>query len=241
VNAVSAVVVGANGGIGAALLRELVRRNAFSHIFGVARQAFSADGVDSVVVDGYHDKALAAAAKEISARGETTLCLCATGLLSGGRSGRLKPEKSYKQQTVEAFEETFFVNTIVPALVAKHFLPIMPRQQRAVFAALSARVGSISDNGLGGWHAYRASKTALNMLIKNYAIEQAFSAKQFIAVGLHPGTVDTSLSKPFQKGVPADKLFDADRSAGYLLDVVDGLTPKDSGMVFDWAGKKVPA
>ena len=237
----NAVVFGANGGIGSALVRGLVQHDTYDAVFGVARRPFKVDGVVPIVIESYDDHSLKSAAAEISAAGPLTLCLCATGLLSGRSSQKLRPEKSYKQQTTAAFEEVFFANTVVPALVAKHFIPIMPRPQRAVFAALSARVGSISDNGLGGWHAYRASKAALNMLIKNFSIEQAFSAKQFIAVGLHPGTVDTSLSKPFQKGVPADQLFSAEQSAGYLLNVIEKLTPVDSGAIFDWAGEKIPS
>ena len=132
-------------------------------------------------------------------------------------------------------------HTVGPALVAKHMLPLMPRKGRAVFAALSARVGSISDNRLGGWHAYRASKAALNMLVRNYAIEQARINNQFIAVTLHPGTVDTGLSQPFQSNVPDAQLFTPDQSAEYLLNVLDGLTPADTGKCFDWAGKQVPA
>lgn len=120
-------------------------------------------------------------------------------------------------------------------------LALMPRKERSVFAALSARVGSISDNRLGGWHAYRASKAALNMLVRNYAIEQARRAPGAICVGLHPGTVDTSLSRPFQSGVPEGRLFTPDEAAGYLLDVIDALGPDDSGRCFDWAGKQVPA
>ena len=170
----NAVVFGANGGIGSALARGLAQRSddkaryAYETVFGVARQPFELNGVVPIIINAYDDESLKATAAEISAAGPPTLCICATGLLSGGSSKRLKPEKSYKQQTAAAFEEVFFANTIIPALIAKHFLPIMPRRQRAVFGALSARVGSISDNGLGGWHAYRASKAALNMLIKNY-------------------------------------------------------------------------
>ena len=122
----------------------------------------------------------------------------------------------------------------------KHFLPLMPRDRRAVFAALSARVGSIGDNRLGGWHSYRASKAALNMILKNLSIELARTHPQAVVAGLHPGTVDTALSVPFQKGVAADKLFTADYSASRLLAVLDGLTPADSGGVFAWDGARIP-
>jgi NAD(P)-dependent dehydrogenase (short-subunit alcohol dehydrogenase family) len=126
-------------------------------------------------------------------------------------------------------------------LIAKHVLPLLPKNERSVMAFLSARVGSISDNRLGGWHAYRASKAALNMLIRNYALEMARRAPEAIILGLHPGTVDTDLSKPFQSGVAQEKLFTAEQCAAYLLDVIAARTPEDSGKVFDWAGKDVPA
>jgi NAD(P)-dependent dehydrogenase (short-subunit alcohol dehydrogenase family) len=116
----------------------------------------------------------------------------------------------------------------------------LPRQGRAVFAALSARVGSISDNRLGGWHSYRASKAALNMLIRNFALEIAHRAPEAIVVALHPGTVDSALSRPFQRGVAPDKLFSPAQSAGYLLDVIDGLTPADGGNLFAWDGARIP-
>ena len=125
--------------------------------------------------------------------------------------------------------------------MAKHVLPCLPRDRRAVFAALSARVGSISDNRLGGWHSYRASKSALNQLIKCFSIELAIKRPQAICVGLHPGTVDTALSKPYQAGVAGDKLFEAHVAARHLLGVLDRLTPVQSGGVFDWAGIEIPA
>jgi NAD(P)-dependent dehydrogenase (short-subunit alcohol dehydrogenase family) len=127
-----------------------------------------------------------------------------------------------------------------PALVAKHFLPLLPRQGRSVFAALSARVGSIGDNRLGGWHSYRASKAALNMLIKNASIELARTRPDAVIVGLHPGTVDTGLSKPFQRGVAHNKLFTPEYCAERLIAVTDGLTRDDTGHVFAWDGARVP-
>jgi NAD(P)-dependent dehydrogenase (short-subunit alcohol dehydrogenase family) len=122
----------------------------------------------------------------------------------------------------------------------KHFAPLMPRDRRAVFAALSARVGSIGDNRLGGWHSYRASKAALNMLLRNLAVELGRSHPQAVVAGLHPGTVDTGLSKPFQKAVAEGKLLTPAFSAERLLAVLDGLTPADSGGVFAWDGARIP-
>lgn len=131
------------------------------------------------------------------------------------------------------------LNTIGPALIAKHVLPAFARTRPASFAAISARVGSIGDNRIGGWHSYRASKAALNMLIRNFAIELGRTHKQAIAVSLHPGTVDTSLSEPFQANLPDGQLTNTEDCANNLLAVLDGLTPADSGHVFDWKGERI--
>lgn len=236
-----AVVIGASGGIGAALVRQLAQRDDIDHVHALSRSKaeFVSAKVQSLFIDLEDEDSLLVAADKVSATGAPDLVIIAAGLLSEGNA--LKPEKSLRQQDQSAFERVFAINTIGPALAAKHFIPIMPRKGRAVFAALSARVGSISDNRIGGWHAYRASKAALNMLIRNYAIEQARRNDQFIAASLHPGTVDTALSKPFQSGVPEQQLFTAAQSAGYLLSVIDDLTPEWSGKAFDWAGQEIPA
>ena len=235
-----AVVFGATGGIGAALVARLAARRDIETVHAVSRfGAADGGGVTGHACDLLDEDALAAVAASIKAAAAPSLVIVASGILSDGDA--LQPEKSFRRQSAEAFDRVFRANTVAPALVAKHMLPVMPRAERAVFAALSARVGSISDNRLGGWHAYRASKAALNMLIRNYAIEQARRSEAFICVGLHPGTVDTGLSKPFQSGVPDDTLFSPEVSAGYLLDVIDGLAPEDTGKVFDWAGREIPA
>jgi len=137
-------------------------------------------------------------------------------------------------------ERSYRINAIGPALVAKHFLPLLTRERKAMFAALSARVGSIEDNQLGGWHAYRASKAALNMLLKTLSIELARQNPTAICVGLHPGTVDTRLSGPFQRGVPEGKLFSPQKSARHLLNVLDTLSPEQSGQIFAWDGQRIP-
>ncbi|MEM6554475.1 MAG: SDR family NAD(P)-dependent oxidoreductase [Pseudomonadota bacterium] len=234
-------VIGASGGIGRAMVEQLALRSDVDHIYALSRAdtRFESEKVRTVFVDLMQEDSIRAAATDISDMGAPDHVILTTGILSEGDS--LKPEKSLRQQHRGAFERVFAINTIGPALVAKHFIPILPRKERAVFAALSARVGSISDNRIGGWHAYRASKAALNMLIRNYAIEQARRNDQFIAVSLHPGTVDTALSKPFQSGVPEKQLFSPDQSAAYLLSVIDALTPDQSGKAFDWAGKEIPA
>ena len=131
------------------------------------------------------------------------------------------------------------INAVGPALVAKHLLPLTPRDRRAVFAALSARVGSIGDNRLGGWHAYRASKAGLNMILKTLAIEMARTHPLAVIAGLHPGTVATDLSAPFQKGVTPARLLTPEQAAERLMAVVEGLTPSDSGGVFAWDGARI--
>ena len=131
------------------------------------------------------------------------------------------------------------VNAIGPALIMRYFLPLMVRDNKAVMAHLSARVGSVSDNRLGGWYSYRAAKAAQNMLVATAAIEWARRAPNTVIVGLHPGTVDSSLSAPFQSATAAHKLFEPAQSAAYLLGVIDALSPADSGGVFAWDGARI--
>lgn len=234
----NSVVFGASGGIGQALVAGVVGRG--HRVITVSRSgAAPVDGEKALQADFTVEAEIEAVATEIKTIMEPDLVIVASGLLSDG--DRLQPEKSYRHLSLEAFERVFAANTFAPALIAKHMLPIMPRKERAVFAALSARVGSISDNRLGGWHAYRASKAALNMLIRNFAIEQGRRNPEFIAVGLHPGTVDTGLSKPFQSGVPDKQLFSPEHSAAQLLDTIERLGQDESGRVFDYAGQPIPA
>ena len=234
----SSIIFGANGGVGAALTSQLVDRDGAQNVVAISRSGDAPAGATAVTIKTYDDDNLAAISKDLSSRGGVDLCVCAIGILSNDDG--LKPERSLKQQSRDTFQTVFEANVIVPALVAKHVLPLMPKSGRCVFAALSARVGSISDNQLGGWHAYRSSKAALNMLIKNYAIELARINPEAIVIGLHPGTVATDLSAPFQANVPEGQLFSPEQSAGYLLNVIDVLTPDASGKVFDWAGRVVP-
>ena len=150
------------------------------------------------------------------------------------------PERSWRDLDRSALEQSFLVNTIAPALVAKHILPRLPRDRRAVFAVLGARVGSIGDNRTGGWHGYRASKAALVMLVKTLSIELKRTHPLSICVALHPGTVDTSMSKPFQGNVAPERLFTPDFAAERLIAVADALTPADSGSHVAWDGAPIP-
>ena len=152
----------------------------------------------------------------------------------------LKPEKTWRHLDGAALGRAFQINATGPALAAKHFLPLLAEDSKSCFAALSARVGSTADNGFGGWYAYRASKAALNMLVKTLSIELARRNPAALCVTLHPGTVDTRLSAPFQRGVPDGKLFSPRFSAERLLGVLDGLSPEDSGGLFAWDGARIP-
>lgn len=232
-----ALVVGASGGLGASFVAKLVGDPRYSQIIVWARSAAVASGEKIVAhsIDLRDESTIEAAAASLD---EVDLAIVATGLLHDRHH---KPEKSWRSLTPSAMIRAFEINTIGPALVAKHVLPHLPRDRRAVFAALSARVGSISDNRLGGWHSYRASKAALNQLIRCFSIELSTKRPLAICVGLHPGTVDTDLSKPYQGGVPDDKLFAPEQSALCLLSVLDGLTPAQSGGVYDWAGVEIQA
>ncbi|MBH1991292.1 MAG: SDR family NAD(P)-dependent oxidoreductase [Sphingomonadaceae bacterium] len=228
----SAVVIGASGGIGAAFEAALIDEGAFDIVHGLARSRAGAQHLDLL-----DEASIAAAAAHVAEGPPPTLVIVATGLLHTVDHG---PEKALRDLDPEWLAKLYAVNAIGPALVAKHFLPIMPRSGRAVFAALSARVGSIGDNRLGGWHGYRASKAALNMLVRNLAIEERRRNDRAIVVALHPGTVDTALSRPFQGNVQAGRLFDPERAALQLLDVIEGLKVPDSGKLFDFEGEEVP-
>ncbi|MEK6638820.1 MAG: SDR family oxidoreductase [Pseudomonadota bacterium] len=164
------------------------------------------------------------------------IVIVATGMLHSAAGG---PEKSLRELDGDRLTDAFAINVISSALVAKHFLPLFARGKRCVFAALSARVGSISDNRIGGWYGYRAAKAALNMTIRNLAIELGRTHKQAICVGLHPGTVDSALSEPFQKNVAPERLFTPDYAVTRMLSVLDQLTPADSGKCFAWDGAEI--
>ena len=238
-------VFGASGGIGAAFVRALAEDDQVAEVFAFSRRAVpSAGKVTGLVCDPLDEGALGDAAAAMKAGGPMHVVVSAIGTLHGPLPSRDKgygPEKAFRQLDPEAFGQVMAVNALAPALVAKHTAPLLAKDRPAALALLSARVGSISDNGLGGWHSYRASKAALNMLIRGLSIEVARRAEQAIVVGLHPGTVDTALSEPFQRGVPDGKLFTPERSVAGMLGTLNGLRPDDTGWVFDYAGERVPA
>jgi NAD(P)-dependent dehydrogenase (short-subunit alcohol dehydrogenase family) len=237
----SVAVVGASGGLGSAFATALEADPAVARVLAFSRREVACTSPKTAwqPLDLEDEASIARAAETLrAATGGINLVIVATGLLHDGAT--LKPEKSWRGLTPEALQRAFAINASGPALVAKHFLPLLVSDRKSAFAALSARVGSIEDNQLGGWHAYRASKAALNMLIRTLAVELARRNDHAICVALHPGTVDTGLSRPFQGGVPAGKLFTPARAVGQLLTVLDGLSPGHSGGLFAWDGQRIP-
>lgn len=233
-------VVGATGGIGGAFVAALRRRSGVARVLALSRRDPGLDDpkVAWLPLDLESEATIAAAAAEAARRLEALhLVIVASGILHDGEA--LQPERSWRALDGAAMARAFQINATGPALVAKHFLPLLARDRKSAFAALSARVGSIGDNELGGWHAYRASKAGLNMILKTLSIELARRNPRALCVGLHPGTVDTPLSRPFQSSVPQGKLFTDRRAAEALLGVLDGLAPSDSGGLFAWDGSRI--
>lgn len=232
-------VIGSSGTIGHALTKLLAEQypQASIHAYSRGAETYVEQNIIHQVMDYTQEAAIESAATTASARMPLDWVIVTTGML---HDQQYKPEKTLKALSAEQFMRLFSVNTIVPAMIAKYFIPTMNTTSRSVFAALSARVGSIADNRLGGWYSYRASKAALNMVIKNAAIETARSNKQAIIVALHPGTVDSPLSKPFQKNVPEQQLLTPATSAKKMLAVLQSLTGQDNGHLVAWDEKAKP-
>lgn len=235
---IRACVVGSTGGIGRALVDALDAKEAVETVYALSRRgtAHPSAKVQTLAFDFMDEPAIKAAAETLREVGSFDLIIVATGLLQGEG---IAPEKTLRALNMDQLRKSFEVNTFGPALTAKHFLPLLSREGKAVFAALSARVGSISDNRLGGWYAYRSAKAALNQMIRTLAIEVGRRRKNQIIIGLHPGTVDTELSKPFQGNVPDGKLFTPEFSAGKLLHVIDQVSAAESGELLAWDGERI--
>lgn len=229
-----AIIIGGSGSIGAALHRGLAAKG--FEVTGLSRSPNASMVRGELLIDITSETSIEAAAALLRDEAPFSAILITTGLL---HDSDVSPEKALRELDQQSLMRLLAVNAVGPALVAKHFVPLLPKHGRCIFAALSARVGSIGDNRLGGWYGYRASKAALNMFIKTLAIELARTRPEAICVALHPGTVDTDLSKPFQKAVPSGRLFSPDQSAAHLLAVIDQLTPDESGRCFAWDGAEI--
>ncbi len=237
---VRAAVFGAGGGIGAAFVDQLAADPRVARVAACARRPGpAANKVVPIAFDYDDPDSLKAAADAAAEDGPLHLVIVATGVLHDDAT--LRPERTWRALRPDALARAFAINAVGPMMIAKHALGHLATDGKSVFAVLSARVGSITDNRLGGWHAYRMSKAALNQGLQTLSVELARTNRCAVVAGLHPGTVDTALSSPFQSNVPDGKLFTPAHSAERLLSVIDGLTPAQSGGVFDWRGDRVPA
>ena len=221
-------MIGSTGALGTAFCEQLESDYPHAKIHKFSSKLGNIDYSDEASIE--------VAAKQAAEDGPIDMVLVATGML---HDGALMPEKSLRDLSAEKFQKIYAANTIFPAMAAKYFLPKIAKDTPAIFAAISARVGSVSDNRLGGWYAYRASKAALNMVIKNAAIEMGRRYDKAIIVGLHPGTVDSELSKPFQSQVKEGKLFTPEYSAAKMLEVLSDLSADDSGKCFAWDAAEI--
>ncbi|GGD75835.1 NAD(P)-dependent dehydrogenase (short-subunit alcohol dehydrogenase family) [Rhizobium sp. BK226] len=221
----SALVIGASGGIGDAISRQMERDNNCAKIARLSRQENGFDLTDENSVQR---------AADMLKSNEFDLIICATGALTIGGMG---PEKSIRQISQNAMMAQFAVNAVGPALVVKHFVPLLAKKKRVILALLSARVGSIGDNALGGWISYRSSKAALNQIVHTAAIEVARANPLSLLVTVHPGTVITRLSDPFSSGHRRSK---PDEAAKRILRMLDDLTPHHTGGFFAYDGTTIP-
>ena len=236
------MVQGASRGLGAALVdallergREVIATARRPEALAASRERYGAQLV-CVRLDVEDEPSIEAAASMVSAlHPRLGLLINVSGLLHDGEHG---PERRIREVDPYWLHRNFAVNAIGPLLVAKHFAPLLQHDAPAVLANVSARVGSIGDDRMGGWYGYRASKAAQNMFTKNLSIELTRRFPRLVVLALHPGTVDTALSKPFQRG--AKTLFTAERAASELLEVIEGVTPEHNGAFLAWDGSSIP-
>lgn len=235
----TAMVIGANGGIGRALVMELLQ------------QQYSVVAVSRTTMDVQHPQLRSlicgSTEEDIDSliptlaewQGRFTRIVICTGVLHQSEPHKMAPEKRLEDINTEQFMQSAFVNTMLPALWVSKLLPLAKKSSRCVIAALSARVGSIGDNRLGGWYSYRSSKAALNMFLKTAAIEYARRAKNVKLLAFHPGTTDTALSQPFQANVPEGKLFTPEFVARQLMDIMDKVPVDGELSYLDWQGESI--
>jgi NAD(P)-dependent dehydrogenase (short-subunit alcohol dehydrogenase family) len=234
----NALIVGGSGGIGLAMTQQLLQRESVERVYASWRTNappdFTHPRLTWLQLDATDEAEVAQLAKQLP---PLNVLVNAVGMLHNSDHG---PEKTVKSIDPEFFLYSMRQNAMPSLLLAKHFMANLRHGESSVFAVISAKVGSIGDNQLGGWYSYRASKAALNMALKTLSIEWRTRLPNCSVAILHPGTVDTQLSQPFQANVPAGKLFTADYSASCLLKVIDGLTPAQSGRFWSWDGSELP-
>ena len=232
-------IIGSSGAIGNAVSEILLDDDGVEAIYKFSRNDSNenSDRVKNLFLDIEDEQSIKDCIKNLSKDIKFDLVFVATGILHNDND--IFPEKSIRDISQSKLEKVLLVNTIGPALVGKYFIPYLRKDSKSIFAFLSARVGSISDNKLGGWYSYRASKTALNQIIKNFSIEVRRSNPNAIFIGLQPGTVKSFLSKPFEKNVRPENLFTPEYSATKMLEVIDNLSLEDTGKVYAWDGEEI--
>lgn len=248
IQSINVLVVGASRGIGLEFIQRLLHHDRVGQVYGTYRDSPTPELVQ---LSDHYSKCLHMISMDITDEAQIAqgiaqirsqvdrlhLVVYCVGFL---HEDTIQPEKSLQQICSEHLLRYFQVNSIGAVLLAKHLLPLLKHGERNVFASLSAKVGSIGDNQLGGWYGYRASKAALNMFMRTMAIEYSRKSPKTLVVMLHPGTTDTRLSQPFQRNVPSEKLFSVGRTVTQLLSVIEGLQPDDTGHFFSWDGSRLP-
>lgn len=248
IESINALVVGASQGVGLGFVRHLLADARIGRVYATYRgnlplalselEIEHPDRLTPIPLDVTDEAQIQSAIAQIQTQTPQLHCVIySVGVL---HEGTLQPEKSLQQIDADHLLRYFQVNSIGAVLLAKHLLPLLKHGDRSVFASISAKVGSIGDNQLGGWYGYRASKAALNMFMRTVAIEYSRKSSKTIVALLHPGTTNTRLSKPFQRNVPPEKLFAVERTVRQLFAVIEGLQPEDSGQFFSWDGSRLP-
>ena len=241
----NALVIGANGGIGQTLVKQLYGSAEYEHVHAVSRSvpASPIEGVQYHTLDSDNESLVAQYCQQLKqAGGQFSLVVCCIGALHStvADNQKIMPEKRLEDIQSEQLSFYFNTNTILPAIWLKHVEILLKGSEPSKLVFFSARVGSISDNSLGGWYGYRASKSALNMIIKSAQIECQRRAKNISLISYHPGTVETELSKPFQSKVPKGKLFTTDFTVTQLLKIIPSLTAQSGPHYVDWQGSVIP-
>lgn len=240
------LIAGASQGIGLGFVRAFLERSQTQQVFALYRNPETATALLEIAdrrliplqADLTQEATIAAAFDRLKTHTDRLHWVVnCVGLL---HQGDLQPEKSLRHLEADRLLQSFHTNSIGAVLLAKHLTPFLRHSDPSLFATISAKVGSIGDNRLGGWYGYRASKAALNMLMKTVAIEYSRVSPRTIVTVLHPGTTDTRLSRPFQRGVPPEKLFSVERTVSQLLGVMETLTIEDSGKFLNWDGSQLP-
>jgi NAD(P)-dependent dehydrogenase (short-subunit alcohol dehydrogenase family) len=243
------MIQGAGQGLGLALAAHILEHQDNSVVVATCREPDKSSGLEKLQkkyasrlvtqkLDVSSEKSIVSASEKISSQIEhISLLINSSGIL---HDDSIYPEKRLADISASSLERSYTINAIGPILVLKHFRSLIQREKKSVIVNMSARVASIEDNSIGGWYSYRSSKASLNQITKTVAIEFARQLPKSICIAFHPGSVNTRLSKPFQKAIPKEKLFEPDYAAAKMAAVINNLTTSDNGSFLAWDGSKIP-